>query len=228
MSNTEKRKVNSIDSTGLMVARNIKRLRGDMSLVELSARLRQVGRVIQPLILGRIESGERKVDVDDLMAFAIVFNVSPLTLLLPESGSAAASVKITGTSHEYGSNILWLWGRGDEPLDIDAIMGDEYGGFITRDDKIEGDIEYKNKVIPYTSEQERKIFAFSYKAKPIIEPRKTGLLKAFAPPEWQKVSLIEEQGLQKSRYVSYSLRKAARIAREIIEQRKSAQTDKKD
>lgn len=228
MSNTEKRKVNSIGSTGLMVANNIKRLRGDMSLVELSARLRQIGRVIQPLILGRIESGERKVDVDDLMAFAIVFNVSPLTLLLPESGSARAPAMITGASHEYGSNILWLWGRGDEPLEIDAIMGDEYGNSITSDDEIKSDSEYVNKVIPYSPEQERKIFAFSYKAKPIIEPRKTGLLKAFSPLDWRRAEPIKEQGLQKSRYVAYALRKEERELVELIEQHKSTQSDEKD
>lgn len=112
------RSVNQIDSTGRQVADNIKRLRGGMQYKELAEKLKQAGRPITPIGLKRIESCERKVDVDDLMAFAVVFDVSPLTLLLPTSGSGSIAKKITGCDHELGCNVIWSWAMGREPLAV--------------------------------------------------------------------------------------------------------------
>lgn len=58
---------------GEQVRANVKRLRGHMSYAELSRELERVGRPIPPLGLKRIEEGERRVDVDDLVALAEVF-----------------------------------------------------------------------------------------------------------------------------------------------------------
>jgi hypothetical protein len=54
-----------------------------MTFVELSERLSAAGRPIPVLGLRRIERGERRVDVDDLVALAVVFGVSPERLLRP-------------------------------------------------------------------------------------------------------------------------------------------------
>lgn len=126
---TKKRAVNPTGPTGLQVAANVKRLRGGMQYKELAERLKAIGRPIATLGLRRIESGERKVDVDDLMALAIVFDVSPLTLLLPESGSRDITTRITGYPDEMGSNVAWLWARGDEPLELpqDPALSDHSG-----------------------------------------------------------------------------------------------------
>lgn len=72
----------SLGPAGERVSRNIKRLResGRLTFVELSDRLAKIGRPIPVLGLRRIERGERRVDVDDLFAFAEVFEVSPLML----------------------------------------------------------------------------------------------------------------------------------------------------
>ena len=121
----KKRQVNQVAETGHTVAANIKRLRGTMQYKQLAERLAELGRPIAELGLRKIESGERKVDVDDLMAFAIVFGVSPLTLLMPEYGSRDVTTRITGYPEQMGSNIAWLWARGDEPLEVpqDPALG---------------------------------------------------------------------------------------------------------
>lgn len=115
---TATRSVNQIDSTGQQVADNIKRLRGGMQYKELAEKLKGAGRPITPIGLKRIETCERKVDVDDLMAFAVVFDVSPLTILLPPSGSKSITGQITGCDHELGCNVIWSWATGNEPLAV--------------------------------------------------------------------------------------------------------------
>ena len=59
------------------------------------------------------------------MAFAIVFGVSPLTLLMPEYASRNITTRITGYPEQMGSNVAWLWARGDEPLELpqDPALG---------------------------------------------------------------------------------------------------------
>jgi transcriptional regulator with XRE-family HTH domain len=54
-----------------------------LSLPELSSRLKQVGRPILPTGIAKIESGDRRVDVDDLVALAIALEVNPTRLLRP-------------------------------------------------------------------------------------------------------------------------------------------------
>lgn len=66
-----------------MLMQNIKRIREGQKItyVELSERLAALGRHIPVLGLRRIERGERRVDVDDLMALAAAFGVEPIRLL---------------------------------------------------------------------------------------------------------------------------------------------------
>lgn len=78
----------------------------------LSRELTKAGRDIPPLGLGRIETGGRRVDVDDLTALAVVFEVSPASLLMPEAEAAAhdplAVVQLTGTDTMAGQRA-WSW-----------------------------------------------------------------------------------------------------------------------
>ncbi|MFJ5888092.1 helix-turn-helix domain-containing protein [Streptomyces californicus] len=48
---------------------------------ELAERLTQAGRPMSQPVVSRIESGARRIDVDDLVALAAVFSVSPAALL---------------------------------------------------------------------------------------------------------------------------------------------------
>jgi transcriptional regulator with XRE-family HTH domain len=70
---------------GQNVRRNVRRLREDRrwSYRELSERLAQVGHAIPTVELGWVDAGERRVDVDDLVALAAVFDLTPGELLEP-------------------------------------------------------------------------------------------------------------------------------------------------
>jgi len=63
---------------GEMLAKNLADLRTSrrMPYTELARRLADLGRPIPVLGLRRIERGERRVDVDDLAAFALVFELA--------------------------------------------------------------------------------------------------------------------------------------------------------
>lgn len=99
------KKTNSIGETGRKVAANIKRLRGGCLLKDISERLSEIGRHITPLALARIESGERKVDVDDLMAFATIFAISPLDILRCDTSSPQITSKIAEPAKAYNSRV---------------------------------------------------------------------------------------------------------------------------
>lgn len=164
------RSVNTIDVTGKQVAANVRRLRGGMTYKELSQKMADVGREITVLGLRRIEAGERKVDVDDLMAFAIVFGVSPLTLLLPEYGSKDVTTRITGYPDEIGTNVIWLWARGDEPLELP-----------------------QDPHLPDTSLNDREIAIFRLRARPEIDDRETvTAVAAWLPSDAQESAKVEQ------------------------------------
>ncbi|MBN6192071.1 helix-turn-helix transcriptional regulator [Aneurinibacillus sp. BA2021] len=118
MTSPESNKRVPLGPTGSVVAENVKRKRGSMQYKELAERLAEVGRPIPALGLRRIEAGERRVDVDDLMALAVVFGVSPLTLLLPSDGSADLASEVTGVPRPVAHNVQWLWAMGEEPLQL--------------------------------------------------------------------------------------------------------------
>lgn len=70
---------------GRNVRRNVRRLREQYrwSYREVEERLAQAGRAIPVLGLSAIEAGERRVDVDDLVALTAVFGLTPGELLEP-------------------------------------------------------------------------------------------------------------------------------------------------
>jgi transcriptional regulator with XRE-family HTH domain len=69
---------------GQQVAENVKgfRTRAGMSVRNLSAKLKELGRPILPSGITKIEHGERRVDVDDLVALADALEVTPTWLLM--------------------------------------------------------------------------------------------------------------------------------------------------
>ena len=64
---------------------NVERIRAErgLSMRRLSALLEEAGRPVPPLGLSRIAKGERRVDVDELVALAEVLGVTPDVLLAP-------------------------------------------------------------------------------------------------------------------------------------------------
>ncbi|MFI1148717.1 helix-turn-helix domain-containing protein [Streptomyces sp. NPDC020817] len=118
--------------SGRAVAANVKRLRAarGLSLRALSEALAEVGRSLSPDAINKIENGAdedtqrqiRRVDADDLTAFALVFNVSPLSLLLPAI-TGNEQVELTAEKRVAGQTA-WTWGLGRGPaMDRPALPG---------------------------------------------------------------------------------------------------------
>jgi hypothetical protein len=80
-----------------------------MQYVKLAARLEELGRPIPTLGLRKIESYERRVDADDLVALAAALGVSPITLLMPVTESANDRVSIL--NREVSARALFDWLR---------------------------------------------------------------------------------------------------------------------
>lgn len=83
-----------------------------MSAPELSKKVTDCGRPINTLGIRRIESGERRVDADDLVALAIAFEVSPATLLMPDANDIVDAVTVTGMEEPAAAIGVWEWLRG--------------------------------------------------------------------------------------------------------------------
>ena len=105
-----------IGPTGRQTSANIERLRLALGLSQrdLAARLTELGRPTPGTALSKIERGERRVDVDDLAAFAVALGVSPATLLLPPvADDTPTSVTGAGT---VTTRQAWDWADGTAPL----------------------------------------------------------------------------------------------------------------
>ncbi len=111
------------------VAVNLASLRksAGMSQQELSTRLTEVGRPMLPSAISKLEGRERGVDVDDLVALAVVLGVNPSRLLLPdESGDGEVQLTPARTTTGWAA---WQWADGQWPLpttsELDGLNTDE-------------------------------------------------------------------------------------------------------
>ncbi|MDX1880094.1 helix-turn-helix transcriptional regulator [Mycolicibacterium sp. 141076] len=121
-------KKSELGPSGTAVWHNVQRLREKqrLSYAELSRNLAEMGREIPPLGLRRIESGERRVDADDLVALAIALGVTPATLLMPSAATDDVEVEVTGPAMAVSAVRLWNWLVARQPLDgsTDSDVGD--------------------------------------------------------------------------------------------------------
>jgi 8-oxo-dGTP pyrophosphatase MutT (NUDIX family)/transcriptional regulator with XRE-family HTH domain len=98
---------------------------------EVSDRLKQIGRPIPTLGLSRISKGTRRVDVDDLIALAIVLEVSPAALVLPRDTGAYDEIELTSDVRAT-ARAAWEWSAGTFPLvasGADPLTWREIGDF---------------------------------------------------------------------------------------------------
>ncbi|MEU7913456.1 helix-turn-helix domain-containing protein [Microbispora bryophytorum] len=111
-----RRQTNDVGPVGREVAANLRRFRDarGLSTTQLSKLLAEQGRPIQPTGITKIEKGDRRVDVDDLVALATVLGVSPVALLLPEAGGRER-VQLTQKLGTW-AKIAWRWMHGELPL----------------------------------------------------------------------------------------------------------------
>jgi transcriptional regulator with XRE-family HTH domain len=93
--------------------RRYRELRG-LSHGELSERLAGLGRPIPPQGLRRIERGDRRVDVDDLIALARALGVAPVMLVFP-LGQAATVELLPGQEQPTWDAVRWFTGHGSYP-----------------------------------------------------------------------------------------------------------------
>lgn len=109
------------------VAANMKKLReqhgGGMTLEVLARRMAAAGRPILKSGLSKVEQGDRRVDVDDLVAIAIALGVNPSRLLLPDV-AGDEPVRLTDTV-QAPAWAVWQWADGHAPLPTRGDEGDE-------------------------------------------------------------------------------------------------------
>ena len=110
--------------SGDAVRSNIKRIRENQRIpvTELSARMQGLDRPIPPLGIHRIEDGQRRVDVDDLVAFAVALGVSPASLLMPDVESIEDQVVVTGSPEPLVAGRAWAWIGGQLPISEEAPL----------------------------------------------------------------------------------------------------------
>jgi transcriptional regulator with XRE-family HTH domain len=118
--------------TSEVVGGNVRRLRNDqnLGLRALAVRLEKIRPSLRHSSIDAIERGTRRVDVDDLMALAVVLGVPPATLLMPVTDSEADMVTATGISTKMMAQQLWLWLVAD--LSGASVVGLSPAAFLGR------------------------------------------------------------------------------------------------
>ncbi len=95
-----------------------------LSLNKLSAALEAAGRPIPPLGLSRLVKGERRVDVDELVALAEVFGVTPGELLAPPgSGKPGSDHVAVRAAQDLAEKIGQLLAADRDPAGHEALIG---------------------------------------------------------------------------------------------------------
>lgn len=130
---------NDTGPTAAEVARNVARYRKRVGWTaeHLAAELESAGRRATRDTVMKMESGARRIDVDDLVALAHVLDVSPLALLLPQTTTPDEPVRFSGDTQGYNglraaqwnedgiytARDVWEWALGLESLKTDDVHG---------------------------------------------------------------------------------------------------------
>jgi transcriptional regulator with XRE-family HTH domain len=104
------------DNPSTRVAANVRDLRQQrrMTVRDLSARMGELGRPLLPSGVTKIEQGQRRVDVDELVALAVALGVNPSRLLL--SGTASDVPVALTPARPVPEWAAWQWADGFQPL----------------------------------------------------------------------------------------------------------------
>ncbi|WP_432504309.1 helix-turn-helix domain-containing protein [Kineococcus arenarius] len=102
--------------TARRVAANVEAIRTarGMGLAELADRVTALGQPMSLGILSKLENGDRRVDVDDLVALALALDVTPSRLLLP--AKADHSPLDLTPARVSTAHLAWKWAAGEAPL----------------------------------------------------------------------------------------------------------------
>lgn len=99
------------------------RERRGYSLRELSRRLDEVGHSMDATALMRLERGERRITIDDLLAVALALDVPPVALFVPIDTGEAVRVTADMTMDPL-QLLLWVSGEGPPEADYMDAYGD--------------------------------------------------------------------------------------------------------
>ncbi|SIE28757.1 putative DNA binding protein [Mycobacteroides abscessus subsp. abscessus] len=93
-------------------------MESNLTWTQLSERLESIEWKLTPVAIRNIESEERRVNVDDLVALSVALGVSPATLLMPdiENAQGRDKLKVTGVDDPVEAHPLWIWLTGCGPL----------------------------------------------------------------------------------------------------------------
>jgi transcriptional regulator with XRE-family HTH domain len=107
------------------VAENVEavRRRRGLSQQQLATRLAELGRPMQASAVAKVESGDRRVDVDDLAAFAVALNVPVARLLLPDVDEDGLVEVVPAYSVPMWS--AWQWATAERSLWSDDDDGND-------------------------------------------------------------------------------------------------------
>ncbi|WP_433212499.1 helix-turn-helix domain-containing protein [Dactylosporangium sp. CS-047395] len=99
------------------VRHNIKQIRQDRKLTgaQLAELLGALGRPMQPTAVNKIETGARRVDVDDVVAFALALNTTPNRLLLNDPADGHEEIEVAPHVVATASQA-WTWANGQQVL----------------------------------------------------------------------------------------------------------------
>ena len=99
------------------VANNVKAIREPrgLSQQQLALQLGWLGRPMQTSAVATVESGDRRVDVDDLTALAVALNVPVARLLLPDVDDDEAEVHDV-PAYSVPMWSAWAWATGELSL----------------------------------------------------------------------------------------------------------------
>ena len=133
-------RVEALGPVGEGVAGRIKQVRRErgLTLRELAARLEGIGRPILLSALSKVEQGQRRIDVDDLVALADALDVTPKDLLVPkgtsDSPELASARSLTPSRSLMSGDALE---QGDA-RPIRAVLRSEPGHAPAKDSQADG------------------------------------------------------------------------------------------
>ncbi|WP_433699268.1 helix-turn-helix domain-containing protein [Nocardiopsis sp. CA-288880] len=117
MAENSGRTYSSIGPTGQQIGQNVAVIRGQQGVTteQLAQRLTDVGVPIKASAITKVEKGQRRLTVDELVALAVVLDVNPSALMLPVEVDRDRPVEITGHG-EVPAARAWQWVDGHKPL----------------------------------------------------------------------------------------------------------------
>ena len=116
---------NPSGNTNEHVAANVRTARQaiGMDLRSFAELLKATGRTMSASGLSKIENGDRRVDVDDLTAFAYILQTTPAALLAPPEGASPPTGVPDG---QFNHEEIQAWVRGQAKFTTEAVSSIHY------------------------------------------------------------------------------------------------------